>query len=131
LTLAIGGAFGAFFAEAPGWVRSDLSVRLELGVRVHPHVVVQMGLLNSTERLAPTVRAAALWFPFERWLYGKLGLDVTMAGAGVQPGVSGAIGVAWWSPVPLGLFVELEAAGRVTEPLSVDLSGAGGVFAYF
>jgi hypothetical protein len=60
-----------------------------------------------------------------------LSLDLGLTGAGVQPGLSGAVGFAWWLPIPMGLYAEFEPSGYLTDPRVVRLTLVGGLFVYF
>ncbi len=131
LTLRLSFAMGGFYSRTTHWIRTDAAVRLALGIRVHPVVVVQVALLNSVERFAPTIRAGVLWYPWRRGLYAKGAVDVVMAGAGAQPGLAAGVGFAWWFRFPLGLYAELEVSGRLTEPRVLELNAVGGGFVYF
>jgi hypothetical protein len=122
---------GGFYSQTTDWIRTDAVMRLALGIRVHRVVAVQVAMLNSVERFAPTLRTGVLWYPWRRGLYAKGAFDVVLAGAGAQPGLAAGIGYAWWSPIPLGLYAELEVSGRLTEPRVLELNAVGGIFAYF
>lgn len=129
--LALGAGLGAFYSRSSGWVRSDAQLHLAFGLRLHRVVQLQLALLSSAERLEPGLRVEARWFPWGRGLYVKAALDLLLAGVGPQPVVAAGAGYAWWFRAPLGLYAELEAAGRVRAPLGFTVLAVGGICVHF
>jgi hypothetical protein len=135
LTLSLGMGVGGARVPSLGWFRSDAQLSVELGVAVHPRVQVRVAFTNSVERFWAMLSFGGAYLPLNRRPWGtpylRGSLDVLMAGAGVQPGLTGAVGYAWWSPWPLGLYCEARASGRLTTPRVFEMVGSGGVFVYF
>lgn len=131
ITLSLSAAAGGLWADPVGWLRADVSLRLGLGIRLHPGI--QLDLLGdvSVERLRAQAAAGVSYFPWRRGAYGRLALDVLFSGVGVQPGLSLAVGYVWNAHRVLGLFAEAQAGGRVTAPYSADLVARGGVLVRF
>lgn len=124
-------SIGGFYSKTTRWIRSDANLRIELGIWVHRQVQVQVALINSLERYMHLFRVGALWFPWNKGPYGRFSFELGLTGAGPQPGLSGAVGFAWWFSFPLGLYAEFEPSGYLTEPYVFQLQVAGGVFTYF
>ena len=135
LTFSLGMGGGGARVPSLGWFRTDAQLSVELGVAIHPRVQVRVAFTSSVERFWAMLSFGGAYLPLNRRPWGtpyiRGAVDVLMAGAGVQPGLTDAVGYAWWSPWPLGLYAEARASGRLTTPRVFELVGSGGVFVYF
>lgn len=106
-------------------------LRQDIGIRLHRLVELNLNMGSSVERMSFFFQLGATVYPWHRGPYARLTVDLVLAGVGVQPGLSLALGYAYYTKVPVGLFVELQTSARLTEPQTVELIPFGGVFAYF
>lgn len=125
------GGGGGFWSETTGWTRSDGLLRQDLGLRLHRLVELNVNVGSSVERLLFFFQLGATVYPWHRGPYARLTFDMVLAGAGVQPGLSLALGFAYYTKIPIGLFLELQTSARLKAPHTVELIPWGGVFAYF
>jgi hypothetical protein len=135
ITLALAGGGGGVYVKGLGWLQGDGALKHYIGVRLHRMVDVQIRYMTSVERFAQAIGFGAVYYPLPKRPFGtvylRLALDLLMAGAGVQPSLAGAVGYAYWSPVPVGVFAELEASTTLNAPETFTLNGWGGLFVYF
>jgi hypothetical protein len=129
--LGLSAGAGGLWSETTGWIRSDAMIRQDLGLRLHRLVELDLNVGASAERLAFFFQLGATVYPWEQGPYARLTFDLVLAGAGVQPGLSLALGYRYYTPVPVGVFAELQTSTRLKEPHTVELVPWGGVFAYF
>ncbi len=125
------GGVGGFWSKTTGWIRSDGLVRQDLGIRIHRLVELNLNVGSSVQRLHFFFQLGATYYPWRRGPYARLTFDLVLAGVGVQPGLSLALGYSYFTKYPLGLFVELQTSTRLTKPYTVEPVPFGGVFAYF
>jgi hypothetical protein len=125
------GGAGAFWSKTTGWTRSDGVLRQEIGLRLHRLVELNVNVGSSVERLLFFFQLGATVYPWHRGPYARLTFDMVMAGVGVQPGLSLALGFSYYTKIPIGLFLELQTSARLKAPHTVELIPWGGVFAYF
>lgn len=131
IRLALSSGSGGFYSESVGWTRADVTLRLDLGLRVHPQVHANLIVGASMERFAALFQLGVTWFPWKRGFYCRGTVDLVLAGAGVQPGLSLAAGWAHYFRFPFGLFAEAQVSGRLSVPRTCEILGLGGVLTYF
>ncbi len=97
--------------------------------------MVRLEYHSSVERFMMGLSLGGKWLPLDKWKWGtpylRGSFDIVMAGAGVQPGLTGALGYTWWSPWHFGVYAESRFAGRLTSPRVLEITGSVGVFVHF
>jgi len=129
--IGMAGGIGGFWSKTTGLTRSDWMVRQDLGIRLHRLVELNLNVGSSVERLSFFFGLGATVYPWHRGPYARLTFDMVLAGVGVQPGLSLALGYAYFTKFPFGLFVEVQTSARLKAPFIVETVPFGGVFAYF
>ena len=122
---------GGLWAHAAGWVRADVTLRVDLGLRLHRTTALYLGASTSVERLGFAAHVGVTLYPIRHGLYLRPVLDVLFEGAGVGPGLSLAVGYVFRPIRRLGLFIEALGGGRVTAPYTVQITGWFGLFYVF
>ncbi len=125
------GGFGGFWSKTTGWTRSNGLVRQDIGIWLHRHVELNLNLGSSVERLSFFFGLGATVYPWHRGPYARLTFDMVLAGVGVQPGISVALGYSYFTKYPFGLFAEFQLSTPAQTAQRRRAVPFGGVFAYF